>query len=138
MECIDAVEKAPPSVPKDCSGCYVRPQASPAFDRSVVDFALSAKTNRCDLDNEIVIRRSEWANLNQRWPRGLLVSIDLINSFVVGISGGEILSARKPISNSVGITSSRPASSPQIVTGFPEASPMMMPSKRSIDGWVSS
>ena len=30
--------------------------------------------------------------VNQRWPRGFLVSIDLINSFVVGISGGEILS----------------------------------------------
>jgi hypothetical protein len=78
------------------------------------------------------------SDLNQRWPRELLESIDLINSLVVGISGGETLSARKPISNSVGITSSRPANSPQIVTGFPEASAMMMPSNRSIDGWVSS
>ena len=108
--------------------------ASGAVIRSVLDFALSPKKNRCDLDNETVIRRSEWANLNQRWPRGFLVSIDLINSFVVGISGGEILSARKPISSSVGTTSSRPAISPQIVTGFPEASAMMMPSNRSIDG----
>ena len=31
-------------------------------------------------------------NQRQRWPCGFLVSIDLINSFVVGISGGEILS----------------------------------------------
>src|SRR6185436_3670060 len=36
--------------------------------------------------------------------RRFLISIDLISSFVVGISGGEILSARKPISSSVGIT----------------------------------
>ena len=43
--------------------------------------------------------------------RRLLESIDLINSLVVGISGGETLSARKPSSSSVGMTSSRPASS---------------------------
>src|SRR6266480_7351637 len=85
-----------------------------------------------DVDNAVQ------AHLNQRWPHGFLVSIDLISSFVVGISGGEILSARKPISSSVGITSSRPAISPQIVTGLPEASAMMMPSNRSMDGWVSS
>ena len=36
--------------------------------------------------------------IDQRWPRALLESIDLINSLVVGISGGETLSARKPIS----------------------------------------
>jgi hypothetical protein len=64
--------------------------------------------------------------------------IDLINSFVVGISGGEILSAWKPSSSRVGITSSQPAISPQIVTGFPEASPMMMPSNRRVEEWVSS
>ena len=39
--------------------------------------------------------------------RRFLVSIDLISSFVVGISGGEILNARKPISSSVGITLGR-------------------------------
>ena len=90
-------------------------------------------TNRLPKDLHNAVR----ADLNQRWPRKFPVSIDLISSFVVGINGGEILSARKPISSSVGMTSSRPAISPQIVTGFPEASPMMMPSSRSMDGWVS-
>src|SRR5262249_8617565 len=61
-------------------------------------------------------------------------SIDRISSFVVGISRGATLSPRKPIRSSVGIASSRPASSPQIVTGLPEASSITIPSKRSSAG----
>ena len=51
-------------------------------------------------------------------PRTFLVSIDLISSFVVGISGGDTQRTEADF-QSVGITSSRPAISPQIVTGFP-------------------
>jgi hypothetical protein len=60
----------------------------------------------------------ECANLNQRWPPEFLVSIDLISSFVVGINGGEMLSAEADLQRWNDFRS--PAISPQIVTGFPK------------------
>jgi hypothetical protein len=64
---------------------------------------------------------------NTHSPRAQQVSdIDLISCLVVGMRGGEILKARKPTASKVEMTSSRSASSPHIVTGFPDASSIII------------
>ena len=57
----------------------------------------------------------------------------LIRSFMPGIEVGARLSERNPIANNCGIISSRPASSPQSVSGSAPASATMMPSNRSTE-----